>query len=737
MRWSALANFQGRCIWANGPWRGSRGRWTAGLRRELRSERAARRRQRRGALMSDMLDAALKLSARGFALFPCRTKSKEPATKHGHKDATRDAEQIRAWWATCPEYNIGLACAASGVVVIDVDPRNGGETAMQALLAHLGPLPETVTASTGGGGWHLFFRAPSGVEFVGKLGEGVDIKHKGYTLASPSIHPNSTPYRWCASPFERAIADLPSSWLAAATKPAAPAQPARPAASSTFAATNCTPYGRAAVAEELERVRTAPPGTRNNTLNEAACKLAGLHAGGEIGEVSSDLVAAAVAAGLPEQEARRTVESGWKAGLQHLRCAPKQTHATLSAADVSTFVHAADPRPLQKQGAASCQVPPLAAARAVEIWATPLPQPIPTPFSPLDDLLGGGLRGVNLLAGPTGRGKSGLGLQLARKASALRPVLYASTELSERQALARTAAQVIGQPWRRLFEGDATTGQAVASALLPLKLRVVVVTSVTQLLEVLDRIAQHEGRPPFLVLDYLQGLARNPDGDRRLAVGALSEAITTWSRTTDGAALVVSSISRANYLGADAKNAADFVNAAKESGDVEYDASSVLFLDVPAPPLGGTSEGRLHVAKSRFGTVGTVGVIFDGPTGVFSYNPQGSLTEEQAAVFGAIRGGATSQGAIASRCCLRKATVGSVVKALLARQLIGTNPLRALDVQIDKVALAGRFAEQFDARSPGTVPGSFPSVPDALFSREKLVPDPGTNPVGETLVPPL
>ncbi len=395
------------------------------------------------------------------------------------------------------------------------------------------------------------------------------------------------------------------------------------------------------------------------------------------------------------------------------------------------------PRAAKASPPASGQVPPLAATQAVELWATPLPQPIPTPFSPLDDLLGGGFRGQNVVAGPTGRGKSGAALQCAIGAAHLMPVLYASTELSTRQALARIAAQVIKQPWRRLFEGDAATGQTVAGALAPLNLRVVMVDSVTRLLEVLDRIAQHEGRPPFLVLDYLQGLARNPDGDRRLAMGALSEAITTWSRTTDGASLVVSSISRANYLGTDAKNAADFVNAAKESGDVEYDASSVLFLDVPAPPLGGTSEGRLHVAKSRFGTVGTVGVIFDGPTGVFSYNPQGSLTEEQAAVLAAIRVGATSQGAIASRCCLRKATVGSVIKALLARQLIGTNPLRTLDVQIDKVALAGRFADQFDARSPGTVPGSFPSVPDTLFSREKLVPDPGTNPVGGRLVPPL
>ena len=683
-----------------------------------------------------MLDAAVALAAHGFPVFPCRSKSKEPATPHGYKAATRDAEQIRTWWAVCRDYNIGSACDYSGVVVLDVDSRNGGEATMRALLAQLGPLPATVTASTGGGGWHLYFRAPAGFDLRGKLGDGVDIKHHGYVIAPPSIHPCGQPYRWLdgASPFERLIDELPPTWLEAMRKPTMSAQISAATSRTIAVARNSTPYGQAALADELARVRAAQSGTRNNTLNTAACKLAGLHAGSEVADVRALLVAAAIDAGLTETEARRTVESGWKRGLAQPRSAPA-VHATAgNAVDISAILGAG---PQQRQGAGAGQVPRLASPHAAEIWATPLPQPISTLFSQLDDLLGGGMRGVNVLAGPTGRGKSGFALQLARKAACLMPVLYASTELSERQVLARLAAQVIGQPWRRLFEGDAATGRAVADALASLNLRVVVVTSVTQLLEVLDRIAQHEGRPPLLVIDYLQGLARNPDGDRRLAIGALSEAITTRSRTTDGPSLVVSSISRANYLGTDAKNAADFVNAAKESGDVEYDASSIWFLDVPAPPLGGSSEGRLHVAKSRFGTVGTVGVIFDGPTGVFSYNPQGSLTEEQAAVFAAIRGGATSQGAIASRCCLRKATVGSAVRALLARQLIGTNPLRTLDVQIDKVALAGRFADQFDAQSPGTVPGSFPSVPDTLFFREKLVPDPGTTPrVGRTVPTP-
>jgi replicative DNA helicase len=321
------------------------------------------------------------------------------------------------------------------------------------------------------------------------------------------------------------------------------------------------------------------------------------------------------------------------------------------------------------------ELPPLASARAEALWSTPLPPAIPTSLgSALDNLQGGGWRGVTVLTGPTGRGKSGLVLQEARKAARTMPVLYATTELGERQASARIAAQELNRPWRPLFEGEAATGLVVAHALAPLRLRIVLVTSASQLLEVLQKIADHEKQPPFVVVDYLQGLARSPTEDRRLAVGALSETITAWSRATGGSVLAVSSISRAHYSGADTKEASDFVNAAKESGDVEFDATSVMFLDVPTPPLGGKSEGRLHVAKSRFGTTGTVGVIFDGPTGTFESDPSGGLTEDQRMVLDAILAGAKTWNEIQSASGLRRQKIGPATKALQARGLIGSRP---------------------------------------------------------------
>src|SRR5208283_5353646 len=77
-----------------------------------------------------------------------------------------------------------------------------------------------------------------------------------------------------------------------------------------------------ALADELEKVRTAPEGDRNNQTYKSALATASLCAGGEIPDVRDDLIAAAMTAGLPESEAQKTVESGWRAGLAQPRTAP-------------------------------------------------------------------------------------------------------------------------------------------------------------------------------------------------------------------------------------------------------------------------------------------------------------------------------------------------------------------------------------------------------------------------------
>jgi hypothetical protein len=114
---------------------------------------------------STPLVAALAYATRGWPVLPlhsvqngrctcgaaaCRSTGKHPRTANGIKDATTDLEQIKQWWACWPEANIGIATgAASGLVVVDVDPRNGGKESLERLQEAHGPF-DTYTVSSGG-----------------------------------------------------------------------------------------------------------------------------------------------------------------------------------------------------------------------------------------------------------------------------------------------------------------------------------------------------------------------------------------------------------------------------------------------------------------------------------------------------------------------------------------------------------------------------------------------------------
>lgn len=167
--------------------------------------------------MNELRDAACAYADRGWAVIPLKRRSKVPLgalVPHGMEDATSDLATVFGWWRTNPTANVGIVCEASGLVVLDVDPRNDGEDSLHDLVRALGPLPRTVEAHSGGGGQHIVFRHPGG-SFRREIGPGVDIKCSGYIVAPPSIHPSGDPYTWSVDghPDEVVPAELPTSWL--------------------------------------------------------------------------------------------------------------------------------------------------------------------------------------------------------------------------------------------------------------------------------------------------------------------------------------------------------------------------------------------------------------------------------------------------------------------------------------------------------------------------------------------
>ncbi len=182
--------------------------------------------QARGAADDVMLRAALVYATKfGFALFPCRMRGKDPLTKHGVKEASKDPATIRAWWKRWPKANIAIATgAASGIVVLDADEKVGGRETLATLEEENGRLPEAPTVLTGGGGLHVYFHDPSGVRnSAGALGLGLDVRADGgYVIAPPSIHPNGSKYAWEVSSRidDVTLPDVPA-WLLERMKPVA------------------------------------------------------------------------------------------------------------------------------------------------------------------------------------------------------------------------------------------------------------------------------------------------------------------------------------------------------------------------------------------------------------------------------------------------------------------------------------------------------------------------------------
>lgn len=240
-----------------------------------------------------MIDDARRLASLGLAVFPLKARSKEPATAHGFKDATKDLSKIGDW--------AGVAVATgmvSGVCVIDIDPRNGGD-----LDKLPGAVPTTWECLTGGGGRHLYLRITAPMRSR-KLAEGIDLKADGgYVVAPPSIHPSGGIYAWelSAVPGEIQIGDAPA-WLT----DAAAAADAREAVAQPLSEPNAERLS----ANTLRFLQFgAKEGERNNKLYAAACDMAGC--GFSFVDAAARLAPAAARCGMGTEEVSKSIQSAF------------------------------------------------------------------------------------------------------------------------------------------------------------------------------------------------------------------------------------------------------------------------------------------------------------------------------------------------------------------------------------------------------------------------------------------
>ena len=274
----------------------------------------------------DLLAAALAYAAAGVAVMPlfepngpgrcsCAGATgchpgKHPRNRGGLTHASTDPAVITAWWSTWPTANIG-GLTGLAFDVCDVDGPEGVAAVTPLLGAGQGRGP---LVRTGSGGWHLLFK-PTGLGNRVRFLPGTDWRGKGgYVVLPPSLHASGNRYtqvRYGELP------DVPTALLATLTPPAPAA--IRPAAHQTLA--RFAGYGPAALSREADTVAATRKGGRNHALNRAAFNLGQLIAAGQLTEdqVTVELAAAAVSAGLDETEAASTIASGLAAGQRHPR----------------------------------------------------------------------------------------------------------------------------------------------------------------------------------------------------------------------------------------------------------------------------------------------------------------------------------------------------------------------------------------------------------------------------------
>ncbi len=189
---------------------------------------------------SSFRDAAMRYAENGYRVFPCKPRGKAPLTRHGVKDATTDMRTIISAWQRVPDANIGIACGASKIVVLDIDAKAGADPREIIDRLDLGahPIistgeapdrdPEHPNSLAGVRGAHVPFRGTT-IRTGDTTIPGVELRAAGaYVIAPPSVHPSAVPYEG-ALPAVRELGKIPSSVRAIMAAPptataAAPAE---------------------------------------------------------------------------------------------------------------------------------------------------------------------------------------------------------------------------------------------------------------------------------------------------------------------------------------------------------------------------------------------------------------------------------------------------------------------------------------------------------------------------------
>jgi hypothetical protein len=309
-------------------------------------------------------DYAAKNAERKIPVFPvhpgCKTpcadpqcgetcrKAKTPLVSRGFNSATTDPATIAEWRSKWPDAMFGIPTGeASKLSVVDLDTKNGqnGEQALRDYLAEQGETwPETMTVETPTGGKHLLLQDVPGSKSRAGVLPGVDTRgNGGYVVFAGSRLADGRAYR-----IVKSIAPAkPSPAIARLLKDGGKGLASKAQEASAAVVKASVPprekseldgrYAAKALKGEAAAVRVAPEGERNHRLNVAAVKVGHLvpHLL-DRAEAEAELTAAAMEAGLAEEETAKTIASGLAKGMAEPEWPPANIVPATAAEDFGT-----------------------------------------------------------------------------------------------------------------------------------------------------------------------------------------------------------------------------------------------------------------------------------------------------------------------------------------------------------------------------------------------------------------
>lgn len=144
-----------------------------------------------------LLDWALESLSRGWAVFPCKPRSKEPLASlapTGVKDATKDEAIVREWWRKEPNANPAIALGPSNLTVLDADDGLPDAIAAREWIKNC-QIPVSLIVRTGrrtSYGLQIYYEGLSENHPYRHQGVAGEVRSAGYYVMAPgAVHDKS------------------------------------------------------------------------------------------------------------------------------------------------------------------------------------------------------------------------------------------------------------------------------------------------------------------------------------------------------------------------------------------------------------------------------------------------------------------------------------------------------------------------------------------------------------------